>query len=326
MKKQFILISVLMLAAGAYAQVGIGIDKNHKAAILHMKSDKSGVLIPNVTLQSLTDKATLAVDAKANSLLVFNTNTGTGVFPGYYFWLASQNKWQRLTTQKELDDAIAKVTLEIDSKIDAVKAEVEQKLSVINNKITNLDNKYTELKNQFDAFKTEVDTKITNLEASLNQKIDNFKTEINNKFDAFKTEINNKIANLEASFNSKITKIEGDITKIENKLAKASSIEYKEVKASTTIAPPATDSVQPSVVVYFVSPENNEVTITLPEATNKAFTGKKLTIKKADADNDKAVKVTGTLEGSLTELYTTLPYSGWDLLSNGKEWKIINKF
>lgn len=67
-----------------------------------------------------------------------------------------------------------------------------------------------------------------------------------------------------------------------------------------------------------------DVTITLPAATatNK---GKKVTIKKQDANEHNYVTVTGNIDG-LTQLYTALPYSGWDLVSDGNQWKIVNKF
>ncbi|GGW48841.1 hypothetical protein [Arenibacter certesii] len=66
------------------------------------------------------------------------------------------------------------------------------------------------------------------------------------------------------------------------------------------------------------------VNITLPNATleNK---GKRLTIKKQDGNENYYLMVFGAIDG-LSELYTALPYSGWELISNGIEWKIINKF
>lgn len=67
-----------------------------------------------------------------------------------------------------------------------------------------------------------------------------------------------------------------------------------------------------------------DLIITLPTAAaeNK---GKKLTIKKQDNNEDFYVHVSGSING-LTELYTALPHSGWDLVSDGTTWKIVNKF
>ncbi len=70
----------------------------------------------------------------------------------------------------------------------------------------------------------------------------------------------------------------------------------------------------------------SNVTITLPVAspTNK---GKKYTIKKEDANEDGYVNVIGTIVGVPSgELYTAVPYTGWDLVSDGTAWRIVNKF
>ncbi len=66
------------------------------------------------------------------------------------------------------------------------------------------------------------------------------------------------------------------------------------------------------------------VIISLPTA-NADNMGKKFTIKKQDDNESTYVKVTGNIDG-LTELYTALPYSGWDLVSDGSQWRIVNKF
>ena len=79
-----------------------------------------------------------------------------------------------------------------------------------------------------------------------------------------------------------------------------------------------------SDVVILGNASGQEITLTLPAAT-PANKGKKLTIKKQDANEDHYVLVNGSIDG-LAELYTALPYSGWDLVSDGAQWKIVNKF
>jgi hypothetical protein len=69
-----------------------------------------------------------------------------------------------------------------------------------------------------------------------------------------------------------------------------------------------------------------DVTIILPAATlhNK---GKKYTIKKEDHNEDGYVNVVGNISGvSTSGLYTALPFSGWDLVSDGTSWRIVSKF
>ncbi|MDM1510665.1 hypothetical protein HX082_14910 [Myroides odoratimimus] len=77
-------------------------------------------------------------------------------------------------------------------------------------------------------------------------------------------------------------------------------------------------------VILLGNAVNGEVIVNLPTATatNK---GKKYTIKKHDANEDNYVTVKGNIEGA-SILYTALPYSGWDLVSDGTQWQIVNKF
>ncbi|SDH68342.1 hypothetical protein [Myroides phaeus] len=76
-------------------------------------------------------------------------------------------------------------------------------------------------------------------------------------------------------------------------------------------------------VIILGNAVNGDVTITLPTA-NTANKGKKYTIKKQDKNEDNYVTVFGAIEG-LQEVYTALPYSGWDFVSNGSQWIIVNK-
>lgn len=68
---------------------------------------------------------------------------------------------------------------------------------------------------------------------------------------------------------------------------------------------------------------DGNITISLPAAAGNR--GKKYTIKKQDSNEDTYVNVAGAIEGNIT-LYTALPYTGWELMSDGTEWKIVNKF
>ncbi|MDM1046203.1 hypothetical protein HX004_15070, partial [Myroides sp. 1354] len=68
------------------------------------------------------------------------------------------------------------------------------------------------------------------------------------------------------------------------------------------------------------------IVITLPTAdqNNK---GKKYTIKKLDTNEDGYVVVEGNVAGlNGKKLETGLPYSGWDFVSDGTQWQIVNKF
>lgn len=90
----------------------------------------------------------------------------------------------------------------------------------------------------------------------------------------------------------------------------------KEVATDYTVA--STDA------ILLGDAANNNITLTLPEAA--ANKGKKITIKKQDSNESTYVNVEGNITGVTNGLYTSLPYSGWELVSDGTAWKIVVKF
>lgn len=92
MKKIFITCLILTVTiANVYAQsAAINADGTvaHPSAILEVKSNNRGVLIPRVGLMSITDATT--IPSPAFSLMVFNTafagSGNTAISPGYYYW------------------------------------------------------------------------------------------------------------------------------------------------------------------------------------------------------------------------------------------------
>jgi uncharacterized protein (TIGR02145 family) len=110
MKKIFFLMLTLLIlsAASMNAQVligGNGTDNPDPSAVLELKSDNLGLLLPRVTLQSTTDKTTIANPVVG--LTVYNTATaGTGataVVPGVYYyngsWVLISGTAPKITTQ-----------------------------------------------------------------------------------------------------------------------------------------------------------------------------------------------------------------------------------
>ncbi|MGG5578739.1 hypothetical protein ACPDHL_15565, partial [Myroides sp. C15-4] len=68
------------------------------------------------------------------------------------------------------------------------------------------------------------------------------------------------------------------------------------------------------------------IVIKLPTA-NESNKGKKYTIKKLDTNEDGYVVIEGNVAGlNGKTLETGLPYSGWDFVSDGTQWQIVNKF
>jgi hypothetical protein len=74
----------LLLGSLLWAQsVGIGTNAPHASARLEVSSTNQGVLIPRVSLASVTDAAT--IPSPATSLLVYNTNANLPQGAGYYY-------------------------------------------------------------------------------------------------------------------------------------------------------------------------------------------------------------------------------------------------
>jgi trimeric autotransporter adhesin len=99
-KQLIILLPLLCLHKIIHAQqnVGIGTNTPNASAILEIRSNTKGLLIPRVPLISETDVATIT--NPAISLLIYNTNTMLPDGEGHYFW--NGTKWSRFATRSNL--------------------------------------------------------------------------------------------------------------------------------------------------------------------------------------------------------------------------------
>lgn len=98
-KKKILLIVFLLLSIISFPQ-GVAINTDGTvadgSAMLDVKSTNKGILIPRISIPNLS--AAAPVTAPINSLLVYNTNAGTGV--GYYYWTGTQ--WMKLISTSDL--------------------------------------------------------------------------------------------------------------------------------------------------------------------------------------------------------------------------------
>lgn len=89
MRKAVITIILIWFSQSLFAQsVGINTNNPDPSASLEVAGTNKGLLIPRISLQSLTDKATIPNPATA--LLVYNTNAGLGKV-GFYYNSGSAN-------------------------------------------------------------------------------------------------------------------------------------------------------------------------------------------------------------------------------------------
>jgi len=89
---RFIILIIFVFGLNnVFAQnVGVGTNNPDNSAELDVSANNKGVLIPRVNIANLSTAAPVA--SPATSLLVYNTNTTTGV--GFYMWDGS--KWTKL--------------------------------------------------------------------------------------------------------------------------------------------------------------------------------------------------------------------------------------
>ena len=103
MKRKLFSIAALLLVTAAQAQVGIGTITPNKSAELTIMSKDKGILIPNIALESTTDRTTI-VNGNVESLLVY-TNTSQGdIVPGFYYW--DQARWVRIVPDVDIANEV----------------------------------------------------------------------------------------------------------------------------------------------------------------------------------------------------------------------------
>lgn len=85
----------LALENNLQAQIGINTTTPHPSSIMEMASNNKGLLIPRVPLSGNSDMTT--IPNSSNSLMVYNTTTGNGMVPGYYYyWSATAARWTKV--------------------------------------------------------------------------------------------------------------------------------------------------------------------------------------------------------------------------------------
>lgn len=101
MRKLIFVIVFLLLCPNLWAQVGIGTTAPDASSALDIASTDKGILIPQVSLNDVTDTMLDGVNTSATGLLIYNTNAavtgGNGV--GYYYF--NGTTWERLITTAE---------------------------------------------------------------------------------------------------------------------------------------------------------------------------------------------------------------------------------
>lgn len=104
MKKILFYACFLTIAYTAKAQVGIGTPDPKSSAMLDVDATDKGVLIPRITLTSLTAFSPV-VGEEVDGLLVYNV--GSALPQGFYFW--KDQKWNQVVDQLNLEESITNI-------------------------------------------------------------------------------------------------------------------------------------------------------------------------------------------------------------------------
>ncbi len=93
----FLILSVLTVSK-LQAQIGIGTTTPDASAVLDIKSDTKGVLIPRIVLE-ITTSAT-PISNPENGLMVYNIKDTNDVVPGFYYW--ETTKWIKIQDNNDV--------------------------------------------------------------------------------------------------------------------------------------------------------------------------------------------------------------------------------
>nr|WP_317632383.1 hypothetical protein [uncultured Flavobacterium sp.] len=361
MKKRLMSLTLFFGAlTAANAQVGIGTLDPNKSAQLDMVASDKGMLIPRVNLTNRFDASTI-VNGNVNSLLVFNLSNNLEIKPGFYYW--DVNQWKRLLNDIDLneyfenpseifEDTNAKnITMVLEGSVlkltDSEGDFVQTDLALINtdNQQLTIEGSILQLENggAVDLSQFLENTKNISLQLNEGELIltdsDNQTVSVN--LSSLKTWV-------QGSENITVTGNGSENSPYQVAVATASATNLGIVKQSENNPSvlinaqgelsinqeqlfdikeiSGTYEVLPTDVILLGNALTADVNIVLPSAVGKK--GKKITVKKLDNQEDYYVNVTsngGSLDG-VTSLYTALPFSGWDLVSDGTNWRIVNKF
>ncbi len=103
--KLTLIVCLAAIQSNVFAQAGMNSNAPDKSAVLDIGAGNKGLLIPNVALQSLTDKTSISGANPATSLLVYNTNASLTGGQGYYYW--DGTTWKKIATISDLPTTTA---------------------------------------------------------------------------------------------------------------------------------------------------------------------------------------------------------------------------
>lgn len=249
----------------AFTQVGIGTEFPEQAAALEISAIDKGILIPRVSLESLSDQTTIT-GTMIDGLLVFNTSKTVEIQAGFYYWYA--NSWHRIETQ----------TVDFqDSPIVSIE-----------------------------------DGTYTTVTASTNANHITYQIHVPIATGSQSGAISYGVVREASNYPQIRIQPQGELAlNLEN--------------IHTVISVFSHYTIAEEDAIIYGNPISSDIDIHLPNPVNHK--GKKYTVIKENSDEEYFINVIGNIAGVANqELYTAIPYSGWQFISDGVQWRIENKF
>lgn len=91
---RYFIFFYLFTLSNLFGQVGINTVNPDASSMLHIESDNKGILIPRVSLLSMTDTNTITNPAEG--LFIYNTSSLNNLYPGLYRYNQAKTIWERL--------------------------------------------------------------------------------------------------------------------------------------------------------------------------------------------------------------------------------------
>lgn len=354
MRFSFQIVLFFLGATSVFSQVGIGTEYPEPSAALEILATDKGILIPRVSLQSITDRTTIT-GPLSNGLLVFNTSIQNTLQPGFYYWYS--NSWHRLGNVEDI--FLETITSLIDNQngtftytneqgtitiIDIPNAVVQDLLSqgLIHQQISTLFNTsetLTFLQLSADGTTMEyIDEEGTVHLIDLLEVIRDNELRLHIE-DGTNTTVSATTIGNQTTFQVHVPVASGADSLLPSTygVVKELSLDpqitltnqgelilnYENIFKVISITSDYTITYNDAVILGH--PEQSDINITLPNPT--MHKGKKFTIKKETNDEEYYINVFGNIAGSLNrELYTAAPHSGWTFVSDGVYWRVESKF
>jgi len=325
-------ILLLLFGQVAAAQMGIGTLHPHPSAQLEIRANHRGLLIPRVALQGRHDFTTITA-GNTESLLVYNTTHSSTLSPGFYYW--HNQEWHRLLTRGDFPgnlvfwdpDAQELHYRAADGSIGTLPlSTISETVTVLELSPDKTTLRYTDeqgnttavnlkaVVQQHQKYAELIDGNHTTVTASTQGNTTTYQVNVPVATPGTSTAAAQLGLVKERATNPAITIAQNGALLLNSENINAIKVVTQDYAITTTDK------------IILGNTSATDLTVTLPNPT--ALKGKIYIIRKENSGEEYYLYVQGQISGvpNGQPLYTAIPYTGWRVVSDGNEWRIITKF